>query len=796
MGSGGGKGGGGTKITRHYLSAFYGICAAGHGIELLEIKFGDKLAWRGKVKLNGEIEIDKPDLFGGDKKEGGVRGIATWLNGNANQTLPEKLAAKFGKTSATSPGYRGLASIFFTGVPIPAPADETDAQGNPIGILLGSLFASTDKDTGRGFLVCANNPYIKAPSVRVRRAAMGLNPSIAMIRVQDNSEGIAQYATNAAHIIFEAMTNTDWGLGENYSMFNVPSFEQCAQTLYAEKLGLNILWTRQSKIEDFVKIILDHIQGAVFVDPATGKHTMKLLRADYEIGNLKTVSTSNAKLSNFKTKIWGDISNEVVVTWTNPESGEEETVTVQDLGGIASQGGITSTSRNYHGIADPSVALAAGERDLATVAYPLATCDAEVSKELWKSVVHDCVILEWPRHGIQSAVFRIAEVSRGSSSRTVKLSLIEDVFGLARTVYGEVVQSEWTNPSTDPQPLVNTYLGTAPAFMTVAALGLNDISELQYPEALSAILAAADSADDIGYELIGYTTTATGSIVQTSLGQRGLTSVMTTTQLLVQEVQSVLVIESGFIGSLPQVGEFLLIGSGDDDETEIAVITGVNGSNFTMVRGMLDTTPKLWPIGTRILLIDSLYGDSTRRSAFEEVDYHFKTITSGGVLPIYNAPKQTLTISERPHKPNRPANVKVGGVAFGLFNMANAPTVTVTWANRNRTTEATQTPKWADASASLEAGQTTKISILRSSNRSLVATSAGHTGTSAVLDKALFDGESDVILRVTSERDGLESLQGHEIQVTLENDAIELSGDEAGNTLDIGSGDQLLIEEA
>ncbi|UUV43220.1 minor tail protein [Rhodobacter phage RcCWillis] len=792
MGSGGG---GSVKITRHYLSAFYGICATGFGIELLEIRFGDKLAWRGTQKLNGDIEIDKRDLFGGDKKEGGVRGIATWLNGNANQTLPEKLAAKFGKTSATAPGYRGFASIFFTGVPVPAPATETDASGNPIGEITGTLFTGTDKDTGRGFFVCANNPYLKAPSVRIRRAPQGLNPSLAMIRVADNSDGIKQYAANAAHIIFEAMTNTDWGMGENYAMFNVPSFEQCAQVLYNEKMGLNILWNRQSKVEDFIKVILDHIQGAVFVDPATGKHTMKLLRADYQIGSLKTVSPSNAKLSNFKTKIWGDISNEVTVTWTNPESGKEETVTVQDLAGIAAQGGITSTSRNYHGIADQGVAIAAGERDLATVAYPLATCDAEVSKELWKAVVHDCVILNWPRHGIQSAVFRVAEVSRGSSSRTVKLSLIEDVFGLARSSYSVVEETEWTNPSTEPQPLVNTYLGTAPAFMTVAVLGLNDITELEYPEALATILAAGDSADDIGYELIGYSTTATGSIVQTSLGQRSLTSVATTTHTLSQEGQSVLVIESGYIGSLPQIGEFLLIGDGDDDETEIAIVIGVNGSNFTIARGMLDTTPKTWPIGTRVLVIDGLYGDATRRSAFEDVDYHFQTITTNGTLPIYNAPMQTVTISERPHKPNRPANVTVGGVAFGLFDMGNAPSVTVTWANRNRTTEATQTPKWTDPSASLEAGQTTTVTVLRASDRVVVGSVTGLGGTSASIPKSAFGGESDVIVRVTAERDGLESLQGHEILVTLDNDALELEGDETGNTLDIGSGDQLLIEE-
>ncbi|UUV43683.1 minor tail protein [Rhodobacter phage RcKeef] len=798
MGSGG-KSGGKYPVVRYYLSMMWGICATGRNIELLELKFGDKVAWRGSRKMNGEIEIDKPDLFGGEKKEGGVRGIATWLNGGANQTLTDRIAAKFGKPSSELPGYRGFASIFLSGVPVPPPAAEVDDNGNPLpGEIPTTIFTTTDRDTGRGFYVCANNPYLKAISARVRRPSEGLNPSIAMIRVKDSSEGIPQYASNAAHIVFEAMTNTDFGMGEHYSMFDIASFEQCAQVLYDEKMGLNILWTRQSKIEDFVKIILDHIQGAVFVNPATGKHTMKLLRGDYVIGSLKTVSPDNAKLSNYKTKIWGDISNEVTVTWTNPETGKEETVTVQDLAGIAAQGGITSASRNYHGIADQQTAIKTGERDLAAIAYPLASCDAEVSREFWKSVVHDCVILTWPRHGITSAIFRVVEVANGSTSRTVKLSLMEDVFSLAKSEYGEVVETEWVNPSLDPQPLTNTYLGTAPAFFTIPALGLSDISELEYPEVIAAVIAGPDSFDDTGAELVGYTTTATGVEVTTTIGNLVLVGVLSLAQNLVQEPSTILIIESGFIGALPQVGDFLLIGTGTDHQTEIAAVTGINGSNYTIQRGMLDTVPHEWSVGTRIMVLPVAAGsgDTTRRSAFEEVDYHFKTITTKGTLPLYNAPKQTVILSERPHLPNRPANVTVGGVAFGTYEMKNKPTVTVTWANRNRLTEGTQTPKWTDASASVEPGQTTKVTVLRSSDRAVLGTVTGLTGTSAVIGKATFNGEFDTIVRVTSVRDGLESLQGHEIRVTLDNDALLLEGDEDGNTIDIGGGtDFLLIEE-
>jgi hypothetical protein len=803
MGSGGKKKGG-FPVTRYYLSMFWGICASGRKIELLELKFGDKLVWRGSATAITEIPIDKPDLYGGDKKEGGVRGIATWLNGNPNQTLTGRIAAIFGKAPAELPGYRGVAGFFLSGVPIPVRRPIVDIYGNPVPILevlsdlILQIFGRFDRDTGRGFYVCANNPYLKTISARVRRPSEGLNPSIAMIRLKDSSEGVAQYASNPAHIIFESMTNTDFGLGEPYSMFDVPSFEQCAQTLYDENFGINILWTRQSKIEDFIKIALDHIQGAVFVNPATGLHTMTLLRADYEIGDLPTVSPSNAKLSNFKTKIWGDISNEVTVTWTNPETGKEETVTVQDLAGMAAQGGgTTPASRNYHGIADQQLAFDVAERDLAAISYPLSSCEAEVTREFWKTVVQKCVILTWPRHGIESAIFRITKVANGSSSRTIKLSLIEDVFSLARAKYNAVVETEWTSPSTDPQPLSNFHLGTAPAFFTIPALGLSDISELEYPEVISAIAVSPDTVDDIGVEVVGYTTTPTGVLVTTTLGELPLSGVFFTQEDVPAEPVTVFDFSTGFLGGFPQLGEFLLIGSGSDEDTELANVTGINGPEFTVQRGMLDTTPKQWTTGTRIMVISpAMAGDTTPRSSFEAVDYHLRTITTSGTLPLLNTPKETLVLSERPHLPNRPRNVTVGGIAFGVFEMNNATSVLVEWANSNRLLEATQAPLWDDATAAPETGQTTTIEIMRASDRSLINVISGLTGTSHTLSRADFDGELDTIVKVTAVRDDLISLQGHEIAVTLNEDALLLEGDEAGNTLDLGDGtDFLLIEE-
>jgi hypothetical protein len=156
-----------------------------------------------------------------------------------------------------------------------------------------------------------------------------------------------------AHIIYDgALTEHRLGHGHGLTdiLIDVDSFEDAGVVLYNEPLGLSMIWTRQSSIQDFIQEVLDHIQAALFVDPQTGLLTLKLIRGDYDVGTLPTIDPSNATLTNFGRKLWGEIVNEISVTWTNPDNEQDETVTVHDLASITTQGGIISDSRNYYGV--------------------------------------------------------------------------------------------------------------------------------------------------------------------------------------------------------------------------------------------------------------------------------------------------------------------------------------------------------------------------------------------------------------------------------------------------------------
>lgn len=734
----GSKSGGKIEVFDYQMSMHVGICAAGEGLELLSLKYGEKEIWRGATAAPGTFKIDKPDLFGGRKKEGGVGGNVWWLPGRPDQTIPNALATRMGLTTATCPGFRGLASVFFTAVA-----------------------------NAGGFWWGTNNPYLRKITARVRRPSIGLNPDIAMIRMPDDSNGNQQWASNPAHMVYECLTNTDWGMGESPSAIDTQSFEDAAQTLYDEGFGLCMIWTRQSEIEKFIGEILNHIQGALFVNPATGKHTFKLLRADYDVEALPVIDPGNAILSSFKRKVWGEIANEVVVTITNPESGKEETITAQDLAGIAAEGGVISASQNYYGVISQALGIQLAERDLAAMVNPIATCQATVSREFWNTVSSDVVMLSWPEYNIDQIVFRVSVVDKGAN--TVTLDLYEDIFGIDHASYLSPGETQWVNPSKPPEPAIYYQMGTAPAFMTAAALGKNDPSELEYPEVLSAITVGPDGDDDVSYDLVSYVADVNGTVSRASLGTRAYHGTWVLLSGLAQEATTLLPTLDGLRGRPPETGDFVLIGTGPDEQTEIATVQTADENGWLINRGMLDTVPREWPVGTRAFTIPASapVSDETIRSAFEDVSYWFLTQTTQGKLPLEDAPQVNVSLTDRPYKPLRPANVKVNGQAFGPVNANDATEITVTWANRNRAVESLQAFKWEEGDIAGEPGQSTAI-VVRDHLGDQLARYSGLSGTSYVFSLAPFSDHSRIIVSAEAERGGSKSLQAIALTVNLD----------------------------
>jgi hypothetical protein len=750
-----GKSGPKQKVVDYRMSVHYGVCT-GPVDELMSIHYGEKLV-PGAIPIRvseGLVQINQSSLNGGVTKEGGIIGDMHYYPGDADQVLSTKSADKYSKTPATSPAYRGICSLFFT-----------EQAFQPRGDLSGTLATGARK----GFLWGSNSPFIRPLWVTPKRIPKGWNEAEAGIPLP----GSSYVDANPIHIIVECMTNPDWGMGGDLIQLELSTFLAASTVMIAEGLGLTMLWTKQSPIEDFVNDVLDHIEATLFINPRTGLFEIKLIRDDYDIATLPVLDKTNARVIDAQTKLWGETTNEIVVTWTNPDTEKAETVTLQDPGNIAIQNAVVSSPRNYHGVRSSDLAIDLCERDLRAVAAPLTSIQLEADKSAWQNTPGSVVIANFPEKNIINRVMRIGPVDYGGPrGGKIIFSLVEDVFASPPIEFTAPEGTGWDSPQEPPAVIATSEIITLPYYIANNVIDPALFASTDYPGVFSGVLAAQPGIDTFEFDMHGEVTDSLGVTTFTSFGLRPITSLGTLQVALTQEASSTLTLANfGTItqGQGPELGGFLFLGEGTDEAMEIAMISDFTDPNYTILRAVLDTTPKEWPIGTKVWFVPASHAiaDNTVRADTQDVSYKLLAVTSLGILDVGLAPTITDTLNGRPHLPSRPANVTVGGVAFGELDATAGPDpIPVTWATRNRVLEETQVLSWTDIDVVEEGGQTTKIVVMDAA-RNVITEHTGLTGSSFNVPVASFGGASIGIIRVESERDGLVSLQGHEITVTL-----------------------------
>lgn len=742
----------------YYLSFHLGFC---HGPcdALTAIYMKEKEAWKGEVYGNTVIDINKRDLFGGEEREGGVSGHVHVMLGSQGQLIPSALASRLGRTPETAPGFRLTATLAFLG-----------------------------RSLGSGFYVGANYPHVPNVWARFRRApkTFGGNPVII------NELGF--HDANPAHIIHECLVDKDFGMGAPEWLLDQQSFAYAAQVLADEKFGLSLLWTQQTTIEAFIQEILDHIKGMFFFNPRTGLGTLRLLRNDYDPNNLPHIGPDEADLDTFRRKLWGETVNEIIISWTNPEKEETETITYHDPANIAMQGEVVSENRHYYGIRSAELASFVGARDIVEASTPLATAQIRVNRRKWDILPGDVVKFSWPKYNIDQLIMRVMEVDYGKpDDAEMKLTLIEDIFGLEHATFLDPPRTEWRDPDQDPNEppydLVIVAFFALPYPLVVDMVGSENISDERYPDILigTMVFPRPVQTDFQSFVLWDEDVDATGTLQWFEAGEKQTTGSTFIGSALQPEVESVIILdmESATGPTQPEVGGLGMFihedGSGwerREFKDELVLFLEDLGNNaWRVARGVLDTIPHHWPRGTRIAFIDASFDAVDLSPELADVDNRYK------IQPRTSLGKREFLITEpvatnrpaRPYMPFRPANVHVDGVMFDVtdhsknYNPRNW-TIETWWSNRNRFLEETVYRRWDDATVSMEDGQTVELCFWWSPPGEASEDERrvkGLTGTSYSIDVFKTGQVERIPIKFVSKRDDLESLQGYETEVIL-----------------------------
>lgn len=869
----GGKSKSATVGYRYFMGLHIGVCLTADA--LLEIRGGDRRAWIGEVTDNQVIEIDAPNLYGGEQREGGIRGAVSVMFGRDDQVPNDYLGSQHG---SPNPAYRGFMGLVFHGpsdgdvtFTIPfwrykisvtvfrsgylsslnpyvkpwairvrsikagwdggtcwyeskaaiqlTPDSETVTTSGAIRVPAGAYYTLqqtlsvnygevteayiADADTiGRNAIAARNaatgSAFVFAGSQLTTLFIGGTNvpaivawaeshgPTVGIAAVQVEPVCPSGYTAsfvegadtttvgldapvvacslavgghqgmNPAHIIYQALTDPDWGMGYPPATIDEASFMAAADQLHAEGFGLCMKWSTQTTIQEFTQIVADHAGLVYGQDRRTGLFRMRLLRADYDVESLPVFTKAMVRVVKAQRPSLADTVNEIQVTYTDLETGKETTSPpLQNLANIQAQGRVVSQTLSFAGLPTHGLATRVGMRELAARSVPLWRFSLEFKRHAFDLDVGEPFVLdlrdtEW---GVL-VVCRAGILDFGNAADgLIRAEVVEDVFGLPDASY--VADPGPGTPPADPAPV--------PAEATAFEIPYRELARAMTAAELDALPAAAGylgvaaikpTNSSMNYAIVAAVPPAEPELAGTGDFTPGA---LLAAAAAAEYGPTVLAIESPSLLPLLQVGTAAFLGEGAGAEQVRIDAVDATAMTVTVGRGCGDTTPKAWPAGTRLWGFGSEMGvDPTEYADGDVVELRALPRTPGGELGYDLADALPVTLDARAERPYPPGLLAVNGEAYPSFASAS---LVFTWAHRDRVLQADDLVDTSEASIGPEAGTTYTVTVEMPVG-TVVHTEAGIAGTASAPHNLGADGVARV--RVTAHRDGLASWQALE----------------------------------
>ncbi len=553
--------------------------------------------------------------------------------------------------------------------------------------------------------------FIPDPNPPDNRGGLSLKISVAF----------AHKDMNPAHIIYQCLTDSNWGMGYPTASIDSASFTAAADTLYAEGFGLSLLWSQQETIENFMQVVLDHIGAILYVKPNAGTFALKLIRSDYDRGTLPMYGPETLiSAEDYQRQAWGETINEITVVYTDPCTGKDSPVTAQDMANIQIQGGVVSQTRNYPGIRRVDLAQRVALRDLQAASTPLARIKITSTRAAWQVFPGDVFRLTWPEFGIDDVVYRALAVNRGTlQNGEIIINAVEDVFGLPTNTYLAEQPGEWEDPSNEPEAAPYRKMLEAPYWDLVRNLSPADMAYVDSLSGYLETLAVRPSNDATNYSIqvdsgAGYQADGNGDFCPSAPVVGALPKTTTAITLA-----------NGIDLDLVVAGSYAVI---DDEYVLVSAIDAVSGT-ATISRAVLDTVPTEHAGGTRIWFADGDQGFSTTEYADgETLAVKLLPITGRGELSLSLAPADGLTFDQRQYRPYPPGKLRVNTAIYPEWIDGQEEFV-ATWVHRDRLSQTAYLVTQDEAGIGPEAGTTYTLRIYGEAG-TLGRTESGITATS------------------------------------------------------------------
>ena len=415
---------------RNYL-AWQQVIGRGGGsnVTYTGVYVGDSKVWSGSISTSTSLEIDLPNLFGGERSGGGFQATIDFFIGSTTQAVSPFLsnasrqAITTGMTQ-TAPRYTGVAYMVIRELGVQA----TDSRGAYVG-------TSTN---------------IRGVGAEVQRIP-SLIPGQTAGQNSIGSNGDA----NLANCIYELLTNREWGLGRKVADFDLASWITAANTCVTEGNGFSMILEAEIGAEQMLEEMERQINGVVSRDLSTGKWIITLARADYDIDTVEQVNDTNSLVLNYTQSGWEDTTNEIQLKFSKRDDDYKEAhALAQDMANALIQGDgtletalLVSSTVNFPGVKDSVNANKMVWRELRAVAFPMARCQVQVHRQFWNQNLGSVVAWSSEQYNITKKPMRVVEIDLGTiENDRIIFTLVEDTSYYLLPSYGEPAPSSWTFP--------------------------------------------------------------------------------------------------------------------------------------------------------------------------------------------------------------------------------------------------------------------------------------------------------------------------------------------------------------
>lgn len=418
-----------TKGFRYFVGMQFTLCRGFDAIR--NIYVGEELLWSGNQGA-GTIDISSPGFFGGDDYgQGGIIASLDVFTGAAGQPASDYLSKFLSFTqqngSVVTPRYKGNGYLMFRQFGVAA----ADANGGYIG----------------------NSTSIKPWWFEVERY-----PDL--FGSQSGSDNKVGSEANPVNVLYEYLTNPEWGRSIPPANINITNFETVAATLASEGNGFSMLLDRPIEGTEFVRELERHIDGRIFLDHTDGKWRIKLARGDYSIGSVPQLDDDNTEVTSYDRGTWVGSTNQMRVLFADRNNLYQEVPAfAQDIANALIQGGGTPTTlvpvvaeTRYPGCKTAALANKFAARDLRTASYPLAKATFKVDRSFWNLKVGDVVAWTSSQYGVTQVPMRIGTIDYGRlSENVITLKAVQDIFEFTPPWYADPPGSDWDAPDSDLQ---------------------------------------------------------------------------------------------------------------------------------------------------------------------------------------------------------------------------------------------------------------------------------------------------------------------------------------------------------